>query len=77
MTVPPESIIHSDEWFEYCFDISGKPVPQDIRTAARRVVQAYNIQGICDPLWIANVIAKEMGRGDGMSNFTKKGEKLK
>jgi hypothetical protein len=61
--------VHSDEWFAYCFENRGRPVPQDIRTAATRLVRAYGIRGICDPLYIANVIARETGRGDGEGNF--------
>ena len=45
-------------------------VPPDIRKAAERICQAYSIRGICDPGYIANLIAKETGRGDGCSNFT-------
>jgi hypothetical protein len=43
--------------------------PPDIRSAAVRICQAYGIRGICDPGYIANVIAHELGRGDGLSNF--------
>lgn len=45
------------------------PVPDDIRRAAERIVMAYGIWGICDPGYIANTIALEMGRGNGKSNF--------
>jgi hypothetical protein len=50
---------------------TGEPydVPADLRTAAERICQSYGIRGICDPMWIANVIARETGRGDGVSNF--------
>lgn len=50
----------------------GQPydVPADIRSAAERITQSYNIRGICDPMYIANVIALETGRGDGCSTFT-------
>lgn len=44
-------------------------VPDDIKNAALRICQAYGIRGICDPMYIANVIAKETGRGDGSHNF--------
>lgn len=44
-------------------------VPNDIKTAAKRICQAYGIKGICDPMYIANLIAMETGRGDGSSNF--------
>jgi hypothetical protein len=45
------------------------PIPDDIRRAAEAIVMAYGIWGICDPGYIANTIALEMGRGDGKSNF--------
>lgn len=44
-------------------------VPEDIKLAATRIVQAYGIRGICDPMYIANTIAMETGRGDGESHF--------
>lgn len=45
-------------------------VPDDIRQAAERICFCYGITGICDPVYIANIIAFETGRGDGKSNFT-------
>jgi hypothetical protein len=30
----------------------------------------FNIRGICDPMYIANVAAFELGIGDGCGNFT-------
>lgn len=45
-------------------------VPADIRAAAEHIVGSYGIRGICDPMYIANVIAMHIGRGDGKSNFT-------
>lgn len=44
-------------------------VPSDIRCAAERICMSYRIRGICDPMYIANLIAKALGRGDGQSNF--------
>jgi hypothetical protein len=44
-------------------------IPDDIRRTAEHIVIAYGIWGICDPGYIANTIALEMGRGDGKSNF--------
>ncbi len=51
--------------------VTRKPydVPTDIRKAAERIVGSYGIRGICDPMYIANLIALETGRGDGLSNF--------
>lgn len=59
--------------------VTGEPynVPEDIRNAATRIVRAYPIRGICDPMYIVNVLAVELGRGDGQGNFfmTVDGEK--
>jgi hypothetical protein len=49
----------------------GMSVPDDIREAAEHIVRAYGIRGICDPGYIANVIALRLGRGDGKSTFTR------
>lgn len=47
--------------------------PPPIRRALTRIYSAYPTgympAGICDPMWIANVIASEVGFGDGCSNF--------
>jgi hypothetical protein len=57
----------TEEWFNEAF--ANIEIPADIRSAAERLVRSYGIGGICDPLYIANVIAKEIGRGDGLSHF--------
>ncbi len=44
-------------------------IPSDIKRLATRLCRSYGISGLCDPMYIANVIAVEMGRGDGFSNF--------
>lgn len=56
----------SKEWFDKHFHPN---TPPDIREAAIHIVRAYRITGICDPQYIANVIAMHTGRGDGQSNF--------
>jgi hypothetical protein len=53
-----------DEAFRY-----HPTAPADIREAAERICNTYEIRGICDPMYIANVIAMSTGRGDGKSNF--------
>jgi len=44
------------------------------KSAIRRVYNAYPAecmpQGICDPMYIMNSIAIELGIGDGQGNFT-------
>ncbi len=49
----------------------GMSVPDDIKEAAEHIVRAYGIRGICDPGYIANVIALRLGRGDGKSTFSR------
>lgn len=44
-------------------------VPPDIAEAAVRICQSYGINGICDPMYICNVIAAASNRGDGQGNF--------
>lgn len=60
-------------WLEEAFTnpVTREPyaIPANLREAATRIVQAYGINGVCDPMYIANVIAKELGLGDGLSNF--------
>lgn len=46
-------------------------VPPKIRELATRICRSYGIWGVCDPMYIANVIALELGFGDGQSHFTK------
>lgn len=62
-----------DEHFEHAFrnPSTGEPygVPADIREAATFIARAYGIRGISDPMYIANVIAERLGRGDGQSHF--------
>ena len=49
-------------------------VPTKIQRAIKRVYNSYPAQcmpqGICDPMYIMNVICLELGVGDGQSNFT-------
>jgi hypothetical protein len=67
--------IHSKEWFDEAFTdpvtLNPIQIPASIRKLSERIVKSYNIQGICDPMYIVNVIAVELGLGDGMSNFNK------
>ena len=44
-------------------------VPADLKRLATRLCRSYGIRGVCDPMYIANVIAVELGLGDGLSNF--------
>lgn len=48
-------------------------IPANLRRLAERLCRSYGIRGTCDPMYVANVIAVELGLGDGCSNF---GDKL-
>ena len=66
----------SDDWFREAFTDPVTRmfyvIPQDLEKTAKRLCLAYNIRGICDPMYIVNIIAVETGRGDGKSTFFKK-----
>lgn len=44
-------------------------VPIALKRLAIRICRSYGIRGVCDPMYIANVAAMELGLGDGQSNF--------
>jgi hypothetical protein len=37
-------------------------IPYDIQEAAIRICNAYGIKGICDPVYICNIIASSLDR---------------
>ncbi|MDF2879974.1 MAG: hypothetical protein K0R54_531 [Clostridiaceae bacterium] len=45
-------------------------VPGKIRKASESICTRFNINGICDPMYISNVIANESESGNGMNTFT-------
>lgn len=47
----------------------GRKVPSKIRQIALEFCSAYGINGVCDPMYICNVIAMETELGDGQGNF--------
>lgn len=47
----------------------GYTVPDNIKRLSIRICESYGIKGICDPMYISNVIAKELNLGDGSHNF--------
>jgi hypothetical protein len=63
----------SKEWFDEAFTNpvtrEPYPIPANLRKLAERVCHSYGISGICDPMYVANVSAFELGLGDGQSNF--------
>ena len=58
---------------EYWEQRLGKDVPEKVQRAIKRVYSAYPAycmpQGVCDPMYIMNVICHELGVGDGQGNF--------
>ena len=59
---------YDKDFFSRAFE-GHDDIPADLREASERICSAYGIRGICDPMWVVNVIAKETGRGDGCSKF--------
>jgi hypothetical protein len=58
-----------DEAFTNTITRQPQIVPEDIKRLSIRLCRAYGIRGICDPMYIANVIAFELGLGDGCGKF--------
>lgn len=54
----------------------GYNAPERLKAAASRICVAYGIRGICDPMYIANLIAVELGLGDGKNSFFDTGERI-
>ena len=48
---------------------AGYSVPEELKEIAELILFRFNINGSCDSMYIANVIAYEAGLGDGCSNF--------
>ena len=55
------------EFFNEAF--GDKEIPQEIKNVSMSICKDFNIGGICDQMYIANVIAYELGIGDGCGNF--------
>lgn len=58
----------SKKFFDEAF--KGNNPPKNLRRISERICTSYGITGICDPMYICNIIALELGFGDGQSNFT-------
>jgi len=54
------------EWFDSRFD---KDTPDVLRNTSEVVCATYNICGLSDPMYIANILAFELGFGDGSGKF--------
>jgi hypothetical protein len=61
-------------WNDRLEDFKHTPNPPEcVKRAIKRVYSSYPAecmpQGLCDPMYIMNVIALELGIGDGQGNF--------
>lgn len=56
--------MNKDDFFNEAF--KGYVIPEDIKHAAMHICNAYGIKGICDPMYIANVIAMYTNRMNEM-----------
>ncbi len=54
----------------YAKMFEGHRVPDNIRQAACLALYRFTIVGICDGMYICNLIAYESGSGDGQGSFT-------
>ena len=54
--------------FDKAFE--GYEVPENIREISELICTRFNINGICDPMYVCNVTAVESGSGDGCSLFS-------
>ena len=61
------------EYWELRTDEPINNYPERVKRAIKRVYNSYPPdcmpQGLCDPMYIMNVICKELGIGDGQGNF--------
>lgn len=65
----PKDSVRSPSWYDNCFEGAKPSLPADIRLFSESVCNRFTISGICDPMYIANVTAFELGRGDGCGAF--------
>lgn len=67
----PAHPLHSQEWFNEAFQYDPS-VPPQLRHMSERMCREFNIRGICDPMYIANIAAVEFGMGDGRGTFAER-----
>ncbi len=65
----PKDPVRSPGWYDNCFEGAEPAMPADVRQFSEAVCDRFSISGICDPMYIANVTAFELGRGDGRGVF--------
>lgn len=54
-------------WFAEAFD--GYEVPGAFRRFSEAFCRQFDIRGVCDPMYVANSAAMQVGRGDGRGTF--------
>lgn len=66
------SIENAEKHFDEAFRFNGTEyvVPEPLKAFVIDLCIRYDIKGICDPMYIANVIAFETGVGTGESSFS-------
>lgn len=50
-------------------ELITEDVPSDIRTFAEWFISWYGIDGICDPMYVCNITAMLLNRGNGCNDF--------
>lgn len=56
-----------EDFYKEAFE--GYDVPECIKQTAISICDKYDIKGLADPMYVANVIGMETGTGDGQGNF--------
>lgn len=49
----------------------GQELPDEVRACSEEICTTYGINGISDPMYIANIVGLELGFGDGQGSFQK------
>jgi hypothetical protein len=64
---------YNEQYWEDRLSSKSNPVPERVKRAIKRIYGSYPSecmpQGLCDPMYIMNVICLELGVGDGQGNF--------
>ena len=50
-------------------NFNGYEVPEKLKAVAIAIMKRFVLTGVCDGMYIANVLAEESGMGDGQSHF--------
>lgn len=71
----PTAALHSPEWFNQAFaatspSVQADLVPPELRALSETLCREFNIRGVCDPMYIVNRAAIELGMGNGQGKFT-------